>query len=390
MIKLVATGESEIHIKDIDEQVIKQLFEISKGSKELSQPKKRKSDQIADYHDDDSDENEVIYMEQYIHKNEFEMNKLREMNIKIENEVVELKQMYREKKSENISLKEEITHIKLSNGKMYELYLELDVKFKNYQRKDVILNLNEQRDKCIPTSSNGNVIVNVEMESYAENGEIDWFDKDPNSFAASSKTPIKKGTVKQSINKEDKTNNNLNDKNNKKSYNLNTKVANEQFKPQQQKQNKFNNNNYGYGYYRERNGYGNYQDRNSYGYNQCYYRDNQRNHSSKNKSYVYKKDNQIIIGSQNRNLDNNVASNKHKNRTANECKIYLGNVSFGTRFDIIEKMLNNMGIQYNNLSQLKNNHRYFQSYYFEIPRDKVSNVFDSKNWEQGLIVREFR
>jgi hypothetical protein len=68
----------------------------------------------------------------------------------------------------------------------------------------------------------------------------------------------------------------------------------------------------------------------------------------------------------------------------------LGNVIFGTKFDLIEKMLNEMDIEYTNLTELKNKHRYFQSYYFEIPQEKISNVFNSKNWEQGLIVREFR
>ncbi len=52
---------------------------------------------------------------------------------------------------------------------------------------------------------------------------------------------------------------------------------------------------------------------------------------------MYKKNNEILIGSQKRNSDNNIASKKPKKRIANGCKILLGNLSFRSRFDIMEK-----------------------------------------------------
>ena len=403
LIKLCACNESEIFIKDIEELVFKQLFELSKGARELSQPKKRKSDQINGDDEEDVDENEVIYMEQYIQKNEFEINKLKDLNIKVEKEICELRQMYNGVKNENKNLKEEIAQIKM----LYEQMLEEFSKSSRASEQKKTKTLETKKDNYIITSTDDNEVINVEMESITENNELDWFDKDPNSFAGAVKmsnnnTKPERTLISNQINQSGQ-NNALNEKNNNNFNNNNTTVI-EHFRPQQQKQSIANNKIERSDYSRDKNAnsYRNYQSRNkrtyqsrNYSYkNQYYYRNDHGYHNSRqsfsnnNRSYVYKKDDQIIIGSQSGKLVNIVANNN--NRKSKDCRVYLGNVNFGTKFDLIEKMLNEMDIEYKNLTELKNKHRFFQSYYFEIPQEKVSKVFNSRNWEQGLIVREFR
>ena len=48
-----------------------------------------------------------------------------------------------------------------------------------------------------------------------------------------------------------------------------------------------------------------------------------------------------------------------------------------------------MNISFTELDQLYNKHGYFQSYCFSVPVNKRNVVFDPKNWQKGLVVREF-
>ncbi len=64
-------------------------------------------------------------------------------------------------------------------------------------------------------------------------------------------------------------------------------------------------------------------------------------------------------------------------------------MTLGTNFKTVQNMLNAMNINYGELYQLNNRHGYFQSYYFEVPNNKVNVVFDARNWQKGLVVRKF-
>ena len=114
------------------------------------------------------------------------------------------------------------------------------------------------------------------------------------------------------------------------------------------------------------------------------YNDNYNEIKNKRTSYVYMKNNDLIIGSQNARANGqNIAVMNARSA------IYLGNVTPGTHFKTVQNMLNLMNINYSELYQLNNRHGYFQSYYFEVPNNKINFVFDSKNWQKGLVVRKF-
>jgi hypothetical protein len=137
--------------------------------------------------------------------------------------------------------------------------------------------------------------------------------------------------------------------------------------------------------------YNSYNSRNNYRRENYYneYNDHYNTNKNKRTSHVYMKNNDLIIGSQNArtNVQNIAVMNTRKNFDLSA--IYLGNVTLGTNFKTVQNMLNAMNINYGELYQLNNRHRYFQSYYFEVPNNNVNVVFDARNWQKGLVVRKF-
>jgi hypothetical protein len=101
---------------------------------------------------------------------------------------------------------------------------------------------------------------------------------------------------------------------------------------------------------------------------------------------------ELIIGSQQGiSCTHSIAANnsKNKQKESNKYEIYLGNVIHGTSIGTVKHMLNLMNINFTELNQLNNRHGYFQSYYFKVPKNKLEVVFDPRNWQKGLVVREF-
>jgi hypothetical protein len=184
-------------------------------------------------------------------------------------------------------------------------------------------------------STDGNEVINVEMESVEVNNELDWLDKDPNSFARTVKIPnnntkLGKELIDNHINQTRQHNGNtLNEVKGKNNINNNNLLAREQFRPQQQKQSKANNNIESSDHFRDKNNYGTYQSRDNGTYQgRSYFDKNQfieiiietimgtinsrQNFGKTNRSYVCKKDNQIIIGSHYSGSSVDIVNNKNK------------------------------------------------------------------------------
>jgi hypothetical protein len=111
--------------------------------------------------------------------------------------------------------------------------------------------------------------------------------------------------------------------------------------------------------------------------------------SSQQKKPQHINKNLKIVGS-NDDEYNEYSMEPKKRNDSNKLMVYLGNVKVGLTFDKIEELISKIYVGYTDLIQLKTKHRFFQSYSFNVEKDKVSEVFNSKKWSNGLVLRKFK
>ena len=390
--KICNSHESTFSITDLNDKIGKQLFEqpksinhFTKSQSQVNQivtmkHKKRKSDNENDDEDEDSDE---ICFEEWLNANQIEIDKLKSDNEKFKSDLILNKALCSKIEHENTVLKRDLERVHLSYVTMETLVRALDFKLNNYlvpveqlvqdETNNVsrTLNLNNMSNDL---NQDSQTTTNVEMRNQVESDADDWIEDGVTA-------PTTVATDLQTIVEE---NENVSNRNNRSVSFV------DQYRPTQNNNFNYRNSNNNSNYMRNRYHEVNSRSRKNYN-NHNHVRNNEERSTTRN-SHVYMKNNELIIGSQHGvRYEQSIAANENRSshNKGKRCDIYLGNVLYGTSYGKVKHMLNLMNISFTELDQLYNKHGYFQSYCFSVPVNKRNVVFDPKNWQKGLVVREF-
>jgi hypothetical protein len=355
--------------------------------------KRRKSDEDGD--EDEDEESEAVYLEELIHANESEIDKLRNDNTLLKNDLTMTNCNLRKLMEDNQNIIRDYNTLKTQflEFKSWTQSLADRVNGINNINPTILNNLNFQIveetvitnvDKEVSTSQpaiadyeeHTQITSNVDMT----NGD-DWVEDPPIMDEPDNNQPNVRtndgATGRQHFRPIQVIANN--NSNNMATINSNSN------------ENNTRRNNWNYNRSKNPRQYNNNsrQDNNRAQLNEAPVRINHNSVNSRS-SHVYMRNNDLIIGSQSglRNTQN-IAANNRQNGGSGKNGIYLGNVVCGTRFKTVKDMLNLMNINFTDLYQLNNRHGYFQSYYFKVPDNKLNMIFDPRNWEKDLAVRKF-